>query len=71
MAPADETLLAQKPATVVRPQPQPAAPRPRKLVAAKPELNRQERLISTAYLVMIGLVVAFLAATGLVALLSA
>jgi hypothetical protein len=42
-----------------------AQPKPRKLPAAKPELNRRERVISTAYLVMIALIVAFLAATGL------
>jgi hypothetical protein len=69
MAPADETLLEQTPARVALPQPQPAATRPRKLAAAKPEMNRQERLISSAYLVMFVLVLAFLAVTGLVALL--
>ncbi len=69
MAPADEMLLEQNPARVARPQP--AVPRPRKLVTAVPEMNRQERLISTAYLVMIVMVVAFLAVAGLVALLSA
>jgi hypothetical protein len=69
MAPANETLLEQTPAPVALPQPQPAATRPRKVTAAKPETNRQERLISSAYLVMLVLVVAFLAATGLVALL--
>jgi hypothetical protein len=69
MAHADETLLQQTPAGVALPQPQPAATRPRKLAAAKPETNRQERLISSAYLVMFGLVLAFLAVTGLVALL--
>jgi hypothetical protein len=69
MAPADETLLEQTPARVALPQPRPAATRPRKLAAARPEMNRQERLISTAYLVMFALVAAFLAVTGLVALL--
>jgi hypothetical protein len=69
MAHADVTLLEQKPARVAPPQP--AVPRPRKLVTAEPEMNRQERLISTAYLVMIVMVVAFLAVAGLVALLSA
>jgi hypothetical protein len=69
MAPANETLLEQTLAPVALPQPQPAATRPRKLAAAKPEMNRQERLISSAYLVMFVLVVAFLAVTGLVALL--
>lgn len=43
----------------------------RRLPAAKPEMNRQERVISTAYLVMIALMVAFLAVTGLVASLGA
>jgi hypothetical protein len=44
-----------------------ARPKPRKLTAAKPETNRQERVISTAYLVMLALIMAFLAVTGLVA----
>ena len=48
-----------------------AQPKPRRLPAAKPEMNRQERVISTAYLVMIALIVAFLAVTGLVASLGA
>jgi hypothetical protein len=48
-----------------------AQPKPRRHPAAKPELNRQERVISTAYLVMIALILAFLAVTGLVALLGA
>jgi hypothetical protein len=69
MAPANETLLEQTPAPIALPQPQPAATKPRKLAAAKPELNRQERLVSSAYLVMFVLVLAFLAVTGLVALL--
>jgi hypothetical protein len=67
MAPADETLLELKPARVAPPQL--AVPRPRKLVTAEPEMNRPERLISNAYLVMIVMVVAFLAVVGLVALL--
>jgi hypothetical protein len=69
MAAADETLLGQTRAPVALPQPQPVATRPRKLAAARPEMNRQERLISSAYLVMFVLVLAFLAVTGLVALL--
>jgi hypothetical protein len=69
MAPADKTLLKQEPAPVAPPPP--ATPKPRELVAAKPEMNRQERLISTAYLAMIAMIVAFLAVTGLVALVSA
>jgi hypothetical protein len=48
-----------------------AQPKPRRLPAAKPEMNRQERVISTAYLVIIALIVAFLAVTGLVASLGA
>jgi hypothetical protein len=48
-----------------------AQPKPRKLPTAKPEMNRQERVISNAYLVMIALIVAFLAATGLVVWLGA
>jgi hypothetical protein len=48
-----------------------AQPRPWNLPTAKPDINRQERAISTAYLVMIALIVAFLAATGLVAWLGA
>jgi hypothetical protein len=69
MAAADETLLEQRPARTTLPHPRPAVRRPPKLAAAKPETNRQERLISSAYLVMFVLVVAFLAVTGLVALL--
>jgi hypothetical protein len=41
--------------------------KPLKLAPAKPEMNRQERAVFTAYLVMIALIVAFLAVTGLVA----
>ena len=48
-----------------------AQPKPWRLPAAKPEMNRQERVISTAYLVMIAPIVAFLAVTGLVAWLGA
>ena len=66
MAPADEMLLEQNPARVVPLRP--AVPRPRKLVTADPEMNRQERLIFNAYLLMIVMVVAFLAVVGLVAL---
>jgi hypothetical protein len=42
-----------------------AQPKPWRLPAAKPEMNRQDRVISTANLVMIALIVAFLAVTGL------
>jgi hypothetical protein len=48
-----------------------AQPKPRRLPAAKPEMNRQERVIATAYLVIVALILAFLAVTGLVALLGA
>jgi hypothetical protein len=48
-----------------------AQPKPRKLPAAKPEMNRQERVISNAFLAMVALIVAFLATTGLVAWLGA
>jgi hypothetical protein len=44
-----------------------AQAKPLKLAPAKPELNRQERVIFTAYLVMIGVIVAVLAVAGLVA----
>jgi hypothetical protein len=66
---ADQSLPTQAPAHV--------APfsltqaKPRKLAAAKPELSRQERVIFTAYLVMIALIVAFLAVAGLGAWLAA
>jgi hypothetical protein len=44
-----------------------AQAKPLKLAPAKPEMNRQERVSFTAYLVMTGLIVAFAAVTGLVA----
>jgi hypothetical protein len=69
MAQPDETLLEEEPAPVAPPLL--AAPRPRKLVAPKPEMNRRQRLIFTAYLAVIVMVMAFLAVMGLVALLSA
>jgi hypothetical protein len=47
------------------------APKPRKLAVAKPAMNRHERVIFTAYLSMIVMIVAFLAVTGLVAWLGA
>jgi hypothetical protein len=59
----------------LRQAPEPVAPlqlvppKPRRLAAAKPELNRQERLISAAYLAMLVIVVAFLTVTGVLALL--
>ena len=65
MATADRALLEQTPAprTALRPAP----PKPSKPAATKPELNRQERVISAAYLAMIVTIVAFMAVTGLVA----
>jgi hypothetical protein len=55
---ADQRLLTQAPARFARlPL---AETKPRKLPAAKPAMNRQERVIFTAYLVMIALTVAFL-----------
>jgi hypothetical protein len=69
MAPAEEALQEQELLRVAPPRP--ATPTKRKRAAVKPEMNRQERLISTAYLAMIVLVVPFLAVTGLVAWLSA
>jgi hypothetical protein len=53
-----------------RPLPlQPAPPNARKLAATSPELTRQDRIISSTYLAMFAITVAFLALTGLVALL--
>jgi hypothetical protein len=46
-------------------------PKPLKLAAAKPAMNRHERVIFTAYLSMIVMIAAFLAVTGLVAWLGA
>jgi hypothetical protein len=44
---------------------------PLELAPGRPEVNRQERVRFTAYLVMIGLIAAFLAVTGIVAWLGA
>jgi hypothetical protein len=66
---ADQRLLTRAPAQVGRFSL--AQPKPRKLAAAQPEMNRQERVIFTAYLVMIALIVAFVAVAGLVAWLAA
>jgi hypothetical protein len=65
---AHETLPQQVAATVAPLQPAPPKPG---LAAAKPEMNRQERVIFSAYLAMIVMIVAFLAVTALVALLGA
>ncbi len=62
-----QTLLETPPAPLAR---SPLA-QAEKRVAARPEMNRQERLTSTAYLAMIALIVAFLVVTGLVAWLGA
>jgi hypothetical protein len=67
MAPPGETSLDQEPA----PAAPPVTPKAPKLVAAEPGANRVERQISTAYLAMVALIVAFLAVSGLVASLSA
>ena len=69
MATADETLLRHAPASVA--QRQQAPPRTRKRAATTPELNRQERVISDAYLAMLVIVVAFLVVVALVAWLGA
>jgi len=65
MATVDRALLERTPApcTALRPGP----PKPRKPAATKPGLNRQERVISAAYLALIVTLVAFMAVTGLVA----
>jgi hypothetical protein len=62
-----QTLLETAPAPLARSplaQAQQRAP-------ARPEMNRQERLTSAAYVAMIALIVAFLVVTGLVAWLGA
>jgi hypothetical protein len=66
---ADQRLLTRA-ATLGSPSPL-AQAKPRKLAPARPELNRRERVSFTAYLVMIGLIAAFLAVTGIVAWLGA
>jgi hypothetical protein len=66
---ANEMALAQAAVPVAPSQAAPA--KLRKPAAAGPEMNRQERVIFTTYVAMIGLVVAFLAAVGLAAALGA
>jgi hypothetical protein len=66
MEAADRTSLDR---ALGRPLLRPASPKTRKLAATSPELTRQERIISTAYLAMFAITVVFLALTGLVALL--
>jgi hypothetical protein len=63
----DKALLERAPAPATPLPP----PKPRKLAATKPQLNRQERVISTAYLAMIVIIVSLLAVTGLGAWLGA
>lgn len=58
----DQELLAQATGHVARLRV--AAPKPRRVAHAEPEMNRQERVIFTAYLAMIALVVTFLATVG-------
>jgi hypothetical protein len=65
---ADETLLEQAPVSAAAGQ---QAPPARKRAASMPELNRQERVISAAYLAMFVTIAAFLAVVGLVAWLGA
>jgi hypothetical protein len=65
----DQALLERAPAP---PTPLPLAPpKPWRPAATKPQLSQQERVISTAYLAMIVIIVVFLAVTGLVAWLGA
>jgi hypothetical protein len=61
---AHKTLPKRAPEPIVPVQPVP--PKLPKPAAVKPELNRQERLISTAYLAMFAIILAFLAVSGLV-----
>jgi hypothetical protein len=63
----NQTLLETVPAPFAR---SPLV-QPERRTPARPEMNRQERLTSAAYVAMIALVVAFLAVTGLVAALGA
>jgi hypothetical protein len=61
------TLLERAPAPVARSPLTHAQER----APARPEMNRQERLTSAAYLAMIALIVAFLVVIGLVGWLGA
>jgi hypothetical protein len=67
VATSSQTLLETAPAPLAR---SPLA-QPHKHAPARPEMNRQERLASTAYVAMIASIVAFLVVTGLVASLGA
>jgi hypothetical protein len=62
---ADQMLLERIPAPP--PPLQPAPPKPQETAPTNRGLNRQERVISTAYLAMFVITVAFLAVTGLLA----
>jgi hypothetical protein len=69
MESATQTLPDREPAAVAG-SPM-AQPRARKVARPKPELTRQERLASAAYLAMIALIVAFLAVAALLGSLGA
>jgi hypothetical protein len=62
---ADQMLLERTPAPP--PPLQPAPPKPQETAPTNRGLNRQERVISSAYLAMFVITVAFLAVTGLLA----
>jgi hypothetical protein len=66
---ANEMLLRQESVPVAPSRPAPA--KARKPAAARPEMNRQERVIFTVYVGMIVMIVAFLAAAGMAAWLGA
>jgi hypothetical protein len=62
---ADQMLLERTPAP---PRPlEPAPPKPQETAPTNRGLNRQERVISSAYLAMFVITAAFLAVTGLLA----
>jgi hypothetical protein len=65
---ADQNVLARAPGAAPLPL---TRARPRKIASAPPKMNGQERVIFTAYLVMIAVTVTFLAVAGLVAWLGA
>jgi hypothetical protein len=62
---ADQMLLERTPAPP--PPLQPTPPKPQETAPTNRGLNRQERVISSAYLAMFVITVAFLAVTGLLA----
>jgi hypothetical protein len=62
---ADQMLLERTPAPPTQLQPTP--PKPKETAPTNCGLNRQERVISSAYLAMFVITVAFLAVTGLLA----